>query len=231
MGTIIFSALICAMFQFSLGSLLLLYHASMGNHVRKKTKSLASSFISGVCLMIFLLLATACFLSLAFFGTPLPKLVLSALTGILISISLFILFFYFRTGRTTSSTTELWLPKPISYFINSRAKTTNDNSEAFSLGLLTVLGEIPFTCTLFFLAGSSILTLSEGYEALSLALFSIISVLPLLILRLSIRKGKTVAEIQRWRVKNKNFFKVLICLSLVALAGFLFSFGVLGGGM
>lgn len=231
LGIVLFSALICALFQLSLGTLLLLYHASLGAHIRKKTKSLASSFISGVCLMTFLLLATACFLSFAFFETPLPTLALSISVGVLVSLSLVVLIFYFRSDKTASKTTELWLLKPISRFINSRAKITNNNSEAFSLGLLTVLGEIPFTLVLYFLAGSSILTLSEGYETLSLAAFSIISVLPLLILRLNIRNGKTVVDIQRWRVKNKTFFKVLASLSFLILAGFIFVFKILGGGL
>lgn len=231
LGIIFFSALICALFQLSLGTLLLLYHSSLGRFVRKKTKSLASSFIAGVCLMSFLLLAANTFLSFALFGSPLPKFLLSIYIGILVALALIIWFLYFRPGKLKKDSTELWLPKKISRFIDSRAKITNNNSEAFSLGLLTVLGELPFTFILFLLSGAALLELPEGFEVLALVVFSIFSVLPLIILRLAIRKGKTVVEIQRFRVKNKLFFKLLTGFCFLILAAFIFSFKLLGSGV
>ncbi|MBQ6605850.1 hypothetical protein IJH66_02630 [Candidatus Saccharibacteria bacterium] len=231
LGIVVFSALICALLQLSLGTLLLLYHNSIGRHIRKKTKSLAGSFISGVFLMNFLLLATNCFLSYAFFGGELPLLAFSVLIGILAALSLVIFCFYFRRGKTSKESTELWLPKSISRFVDSRAKITNNNSEAFALGLLTVFGELPFTFALFFLSGSMILELNPGFETLALCLFSLISVLPLLVLRLSVRRGKTVVEVQRFRVRNKFFFKLLAGICFLSLAGFVFAFKILQGGV
>ena len=231
LGIIFFSALICALFQLSLGTLLLLYHSSLGRFVRKKTKSLASSIISGVCLMSFLILATNCFLSLALLEGVEEKLVYSISVGILFSISLIIFFFYFRSGKSAKGSTELWLPKKISRFIDSRAKLTNNNSEAFSLGLLTVFGELPFSFVLFFLAGNEVIKLSSGYEVLALSFFTIISVLPLIILRFVIRKGKNAVEIQRFRVKNKLFFKILAGFSFIILSAFILTFKLLGVGL
>ncbi len=231
LGIILFSALICALFQLSLGTLLLLYHSSLGRFVRKKTKSLASSFISGVCLMNFLLLATNCFLSLALLEGVAENLIYSVSVGILFALALIILFIYFRSGKSARDSTELWLPKPISRFIDSRAKTTNSNSEAFSLGLLTSLGEFPFSFILFFLAGSEIVKLPSGYEILALSFFTIISVLPLIILRFVIRKGKNAVEIQRFRVKNKLFFKFLAGFCFIIFSAFILTFKLLGVGL
>ena len=231
LGIIIFSALICALLQLSLGTLLLLYHSSLGRFVKKKTKSLASSFISGVCLMSFLFLATSTFLSFALFSSPLSKFLLSIYVGVLLALALITWFLYFRPGKSKKESTELWLPKKISRFIDSRAKITNNNSEAFSLGLLTVFGELPFTFILFLLSGASLLELPENFEILALVFFSVLSVLPLIVLRLAIRKGKTVVEIQRFRVKNKFFFKTLIGFCFLILAAFIFSFELLGGGV
>ncbi len=231
LGIIFFSALICALFQLSLGTLLLLYHSSLGRFVKKKTKSLASSFISGVCLMSFLLLASSVFLDFALFGSPLPKFVLCVFVGILVALALIIWFLYFRPGKLKKDSTELWLPKKISRFINSRARITNDNSEAFSLGLLTVLGELPFTFILFLLSGASILELPESLEVLALVVFAVFSVLPLIILRFAIRKGKTVVEVQRFRVRNKFFFKILTGFCFLILAAFIFAFKFFGGSL
>lgn len=233
LGIVVFSALICGLFQLSLGSLLLLYHSSLGRHIRKKTKSLASSFIAGVCLMIFLLLATSCFINIALINgnaelSSNDIFFFSISIGILCSTAIVIWFFYYRSGRSKRDSTELWLPKPISHFISSRASTTNNNSEAFALGLLTALGEIPFTFILFILAGNAILELTESYETIALSLFSIASVLPLLILRWMIRSGKTVVEIQRWRVRNKTFFRIFTGFCFVVLAIFIFTFKILG---
>ena len=181
--------------------------------------------------MNFLLLGTSAFLSFALFSSPLPEIVLYVYVGILFSLALIIWFLYYRPGKSRRDSTELWLPKSVSRFIDSRAKLTKDNSEAFALGLLTVLSELPFTFVLFLLSGSALLELSEGFEVLSLACFSLLSVLPLIVLRLMIRKGKTVVEIQRFRVKNKIFFKLLTGFCFLVLAGFIVAFKLLGGGL
>jgi len=59
-------------------------------------------------------------------------------------------------------------------------------------------------------------------------LYTLISIAPLVILKLSIRNGKTVTDIQRWRVKNKNFLRIMSGVGYLVLAGFVFAFKVLG---
>ena len=136
LSIIILSGLVTASLQLPLGTLLLLYHASLGKNVRKKTKTLASSFISGVTLMNFLLLGTSIFLiaSLTNSGT-LSDVGHTILFGLLIALGIIAWFFYYKRKGST----ELWLPRRLARFIDSRAKLTNDTSEAFSLGLLVPL--------------------------------------------------------------------------------------------
>ena len=55
------AAVIHATLQLSLGALLLLYHASLGKHVRKKTRFLVDSYISGMGMLVFLGLAATIF--------------------------------------------------------------------------------------------------------------------------------------------------------------------------
>lgn len=47
-GVIVLAALVHATLQMNLGSLLLLYHESLGKHIKKRTKFLVSNYIFGV---------------------------------------------------------------------------------------------------------------------------------------------------------------------------------------
>ena len=59
---VILAAFVQASLQLQLGSLLLLYHASLGKHVRKKTKSIVSSYIAGIGTLTFLAIAAISFM-------------------------------------------------------------------------------------------------------------------------------------------------------------------------
>lgn len=217
------AAVIHATLQLSLGSLLLLYHASLGKHIRKKTKFLVDSYIAGIGTLVFLSVATLGFLLDRYFGKPLYTEELVIIVGMLVALAIAAWFLYYRRGKST----ELWLPRTVARFINKRAKTTNSNTEAFSLGLLTSLAEMPFTLILMVVAANSILGLPAMQQILAVALYTVITIIPPIILRMSIRKGQTVVDVQRWRVKNKTFFRVLTGVGFLVLGFFLFTFEVL----
>lgn len=225
LGVIFLSGILIALLQLSLGTLILLYHSSLGRNVTTKTKKLASSYISGSMLANFLILATTCFLisSLSASGN-LSIYVYLILFGLLIILAFLSWFFYHKSEPST----RLWIPRSAARFIESRAKTTSDLAEAFSLGILTVLSEIAFSIVPFVLAADAILKIPALVQSLSLALFTIFSVLPLLILRISLRKGKSVVEIQRWRIKNKTFFRIFTGAGFFILALFILAFVVYG---
>lgn len=224
---IILSGLVAASLQLPLGALLLLYHASIGKNVRKKTKVLASSFISGVTLMNFLLLGTAIFLiSVLTPAGKLPEIGYSIVLCVLLMLGIIAWFFYYKRKGST----ELWLPRHLARFIDSRAKATESDSEAFSLGLLVPLAEICFTLPLLVLCADAILNLSTPFQALGLVIFTVFSIIPLLALRFSIRKGHNVAEVQRWRIKNKTFFRIFTGAGFLVLAAFVLAFIILRGG-
>lgn len=217
------AAVIHATLQLSLGALLLLYHASLGKHVRRKTRFLVDSYISGMGMLIFLGLATVIFLLDRYFEKPLYIEELIIVIGMLVALAIAVWFFYYRRGKST----ELWLPRSVARFIDKRAKTTNSNTEAFSLGVLTSLAEMPFTIVLFVVAANSILALPMLYQILAVAMYTAITIVPLVVLRLAIRKGQTVVDIQRWRVKHKMFFRLLTGAGFLVLGFFLFTFEVL----
>ncbi len=217
------AAVIHATLQLQLGTFLLLYHSSIGKHVRKKTKYLVDSYISGIGTLVFLLLATMIFILDRYFEKSLYVEELVIVSGMLVALAIAAWAFYYRRGKST----ELWLPRSVAKFIDRRAKETNSNTEAFSLGMLTSLAEMPFTLVLLFVAANSIMKLPFLYQIIAVALYTIITLIPLAIMRLMIRKGQTVVDIQRWRVKHKMFFRVLSGVGFLALGCFLFTFEVL----
>lgn len=217
------AAVIHATLQLSLGALLLLYHASLGKHVRKKTKNLVDSYIAGIGTLVFLALGAVAFVLDRYFEKPLYVEELIIVVGMLVALAIAMWMFYYRRGKST----ELWLPRSVARFIDRRAKATNNNTEAFSLGVLTSLAETPWTIVLLVVAANSLLALPPLYQILALALYTIVSIVPLAVLRLVIRKGQTVVDVQRWRVKHKTFFRILTGIGFATLAFFLFTFEVL----
>lgn len=220
---VLMAAVIHATLQLGLGALLLLYHASLGKHVKKKTRNLVDSYISGIGMTVFLLLCTFCFVLDRYFGKPLYAEELMIIVGMLVALAIAAWAIYYRRGRST----ELWLPRTVAKFIDRRAKATSSNTEAFSLGLLTSLAEMPFTLVLAVVAANSVLSLPPAHQMLAIVLYTVVSIVPLVVMRVVIRRGRTVVDVQRWRVKNKTFLRLLTGAGFLVLAFFVFAFEVL----
>lgn len=222
-GEVILAALVHASLQVQLGALLLLYHASLGKHVRKKTKTIVSSYISGIGTLVFLGVAAICFLFDRYFGQALYPEEIVIVVSMLVAIAIIVWGFYYKRGKST----ELWLPRTVARFIDKRAKETNSNTEAFALGVLTSLAEMPFTLVLMVVAANSILKLPTYWQIISVVVYAVLSILPPIILRLAVRRGESIANIQRWRVKHKSFMRLISGVGFVVLALFLFAFEVM----
>lgn len=223
LGEVILAALVHASLQVQLGALLLLYHASLGKHIRKKTKTIVSSYIAGIGTLVFLGIAAICFLFDRYFGKALYPEEVIIVVSMLVAIAIIVWSFYYKRGKST----ELWLPRSVARYIDKRAKETNSNTEAFSLGVLTSLAEMPFTLVLMVVAANSILKLPTYWQVASVIIYAAIAIFPPIILRLAVRKGESIANIQRWRVRHKNFMRLISGVGFIVLALFLFAFEVL----
>ncbi len=222
-GEVFLAAAVHASLQLELGSLLLLYHASLGKHIRRRTKRLVNNYIVGIGVLTLLALTGFGFLMDRYFGGALYPEELTVVVIMLVAVAILVWAFYYRRGRST----ELWLPRSVVRYINRRAKNTDSNIEAFTLGMLTGLAEMPFTLVLILVAANSILALPFDYQIGATALYVAIVILPVVVMRLAIRRGQTVADVQRWRVKHKNFFRVMSGIGFLVLAGFILAFEVL----
>ena len=215
-GVIVLAALAHATLQMNLGSLLLLYHESISKYIKKRVKFLVSNYIFGVFFLITTSLAATAYFIFLFFGASLSTICLVILASTLVALTLCIWLFYYRTGRST----ELWLPM-------KRAKQTDSNIEAFALGLLASFAEAPFFIVLMLIAADSLLKLPMFLQIGMFLAYVLIALSPLITLRLAVRHGETVVEIQKWRLKNKNFLKILSGTFFITLAIFLLAFRII----
>lgn len=221
--TVILAGLIHASLQLGTSCLLLLYHASLGQHIKRRTKILAKNFVLGMALFVAMAVSTAGFMTITTFSGAMPTVSLIVVIGILIGVALAIWLFYYRK----SSGTELWIPRAAANFLYKRADATADNVEAFSMGMLAACMEMPFSVSLIFVAANSILGLPQGMQILAVVLYTGFAILPLIVMQLAVKNGKTVIDIQKWRVKNKAFIKIMSGVGYITLAIFLIAFKVM----
>ena len=221
-ATIVLAGLVQASLQLSLGGLILLYHASMGHHRRRKTRFLAKNYIIGAAVISFLMVCALGFLISSLFDGALKTEYLTVCVGIFLASALVMWFFYFRRGKNT----ELWLPRAFTRYINSRAKATNDNIEAFSLGMLSSFAEMPLSIALYFVVANCILSLSAQYQILAVLGYTLMSVFPLCILKLRVKTGQNVVDFQKSRIRNKAYLRIISGSGFAVLAAFVWVYWV-----
>ncbi len=223
-GVVVLAGAVHASLQLSLASLLLLYHESAGRHIRRKTRSLVGSFVSGIGIIILLLMGAGCFVITNIAGGALRMPVLIVCVSVLVTSALVVWFLYYRRGQGT----RLWVPRMVSRFIDQRARVTENNTEAFSLGVLTTFAELPFAVVLLLLTANSVLELPAYYQLIAVATYTVIAVLPLVVVNLAIRTGQSVVDVQRWRVRNKVFLKIVSGSGFLVLGLFVVAFKIVG---
>lgn len=222
-ATIVLAGIVQASLQLSLGGLILLYHASMGRHRRRKTRSLTRHYILGAGVISFLMVCALAFMISSLFNGALKTEYLIICVGVFLASALVMWLFYYRRGRNT----ELWLPRSFTRFIQRRAKTTNDNIESFSLGMLSSFAEMPLSIALYFVVANCILNLSAQYQIIAVIGYTIMSIIPLLVLKLRVRTGQNVVEVQKWRVRNKAFARIISGSGFLVLAAFVLTYWVM----
>ena len=223
LAIIVLAGLIHAMLQLGVGAMLTLYHAVLGSRVKKKARILGRNYMLGAGLFNMLTVATCCFVVLVVFSGVMPEPAVMIMCGVLIMLAAGVWFVYYRKSEGT----ELWVPRGFAKFISERAEETDDNVEAFSLGMTMAAGEMPFAIALIIVAANSILALPQSTQIMAIVLYVVMVEIPMIILQVAIRDGKTVVEIQKWRVRNKNFLKIMAGVCYVVLAIFIIMFKVI----
>lgn len=215
-----FAALIHASFQLSVSVLTLLSgHAIGSKKSHARLVRLTTSFTTGAGVMTLLLLS---FVSLGFmhwFGTDVPLLVWALVCGLVFGIGIAVWLFYYRRG---AKGTELWIPRNFAKFLTERSKKTQQGAEAFSLGLTSVISELIFIIPTVAIAALVLIGLPPEWQLVGIAIYTLISLLGLLIVWSLIGSGRSLARIQKWRTDNKRFLQFSSGGALIVLGFFVY---------
>lgn len=224
-ASLIFAAVIHASFQLSVSTLTLMSgHAIGRKKSHKQLLRLVGSFIFGALLATVTLLSFIATILSTFVNSENFLLLMTVTCGLLMGLGLSVWIFYYRRG----SGTVLWLPRGMADYLTKRAKKTDRSSEAFSLGMTTVIGELLFTFGPLLIAGITLLQLPNLWQLSGIGIYGVVSVLSLLVVGGIVGSGHRLSGVQKWREKNKRFLQFAAGSALLVLGFYLFVFEVLG---
>ena len=216
--------LVHASFQAGVSALTLLSgHSLKKRKAQRRLLHLNTAYISGVFGLTALLV-------IAF--QALTRILPNNTTAIWVAIALLSLIVgvaiaktYYRRGKGT----VLWIPRQLALLISTRAQKTKDPVEAFSLGMLTVVAELPLSATLFAAIGLLSSSLDQPYQLGVAAVYAITVSLPLIVITVMISGGHRLSTIQRWRENNKSFLQYSAGAGMILIALYIVTFYLVGG--
>ncbi|MDN5819719.1 MAG: hypothetical protein L0H38_03130 [bacterium] len=224
-ASLILAAVIHASFQLSVSTLTLMSgHAIGRKKSHKQLLRLVGSFIIGALLATVTLLSFIATILSTFINSGNFLLLMTVTCGLLMGLGLSVWIFYYRRG----SGTVLWLPRGMAGYLTKRAKKTDRSSEAFSLGMTTVIAELLFTFGPLLIAGITLLQLPNLWQLSGIGIYGVVSVLSLLVVGGIVGSGHRLSGVQKWREKNKRFLQFAAGSALLVLGFYLFVFEVLG---
>lgn len=220
-GIVILAMIIMASLQLIPGIFILFFHYASGKYSFKKASSLSLFFILGTEITSALLFISSFFISYVLFLNdlnPRNNVLTWIFIGIFIALSIICFFFYYRSPNAKN--TELFIPRKYAKTLNSRAKSAKTPSDAFTLGALSNVYELFITLPLYILTATEIMYMHKDYFAddIMTILYILISIIPLLCLYHSFRIGHNLAKIQRTRIKDKTFHRLILSFSFLTIA-------------
>lgn len=199
-----FAALIHASFQLSVSMFTLLSgHAIGSKTAHKKLVRLTSAFLLGATVMTMLLLAFACFVLQNIFINTTPAVLWAISSGLLFGLGAAVWLFYYRKEEGTS----LWLPRAVARYLSERTKATKQTAEAFGLGLSSIMGELLFILAPLLVSALVLMRLEPIWQLAGIGLYTVTSLLSLLIVYSLVGSGHKLSRIQKWREGNKRFLQ------------------------
>ena len=219
------AATIHASFQLSISTLTLMSGHSLGTQQsHQKLVSLVISFVLGVIFMTFLLLTSGIYMANTMIHYGILQIVLWVTAcSALIIIGVAVWLFYFRPGKGTI----LWIPRFMAEYLTRRCSKTKSNGEAFSLGISSVVGEIIFLLAPIVVSILFIINMPIALQISGVALYILISVLPLVVVCILVNKQNKLSRIQKWREENKRFIQFMTGSIMLAVGFFVYASEVL----
>ena len=216
---IIFAALIHASFQLSVSMLTLLSGHAIGNKAaHAKLLRLTNAFSLGVAIMTILLLSFIAYVFQQTMNGTVPPVAWASGAGLMMGLGIAVWAFYYRRHAGTS----LWIPRGMARYLSDRTKSTKSSAEAFSLGLTSVIGELIFIFAPIAVSALAMLQLEPTLQLAAVIMYTIISLLSLLIVNGLIGSGHKLSTIQKWRESNKRFLQFAAGSGLLVLGVYVY---------
>ncbi len=226
LAVIALAALIHASFQLSISVLTLLSgHALGANHARIRVWRLTTSFVIGAGVATMLLLSFLAILFNSLYGRTAPAVVWAITCGLLVGVGVAIWLFYYRHSRGTT----LWVPRGMAHYLSDRTKATRDSAESFGLGLSSVFAELLFIGAPLILSALVLVRLTPGLQLAGLFMYTMISMLGLVLVWALVGSGHSLSSIQKWRETNKGFLQFVGGGGLLVLSFFVYVSQIFGG--
>lgn len=213
-----FLAVLHASFQVATSVLTLLSgHSFIRSKAHHRLTSLNLAYTAGVFMATSLLIAGLTSAFILWLPYDLINSLWLVLIGVSVTVGLMIMLFYYRDSKGT----QLWVPRSFAVYLESRAKSTKNIIEAATLGVVSVLAELPFTAVLI-VTTSLVLASSVLIDdhLLIIGLYALVAVLPLLVITSLLSAGHKLSHIQRWRESNKQFLQFASGAGLLVAAIF-----------
>lgn len=168
--------------------------------------------------MTALLLSFGAVLVSGLFGNKIPAILWVSLCGLLFGLGISVWLLYYRKEQGTS----LWVPRDVARHLSERTKATKYSAEAFNLGLASVLGELLFIVGPVLVAVFILVKLPSAWQLGGVGVYTLISLLSLLIVNGLIGSGHSISRIQKWREDNKSFLQFAAGSALFVLGFYLY---------
>ena len=225
LAIIALAALIHTSFQLSVSVLMLLGGYTIGaKQSQARLLRLTTSFVIGAGIMTLLLLSFVSLVFLDAFGYDTPQILWAICCGLSVGVAVSIWLFYYRHEKGTT----LWIPRGIASYLTERTKSTKLSAEAFGLGLSSVIGEILFIIAPLAMSALVLIQLPLLWQLVGIGIYTVVSLLSLIIVWVLIGSGHTLGRIQKWRETNKYFLQFAAGAGLIALAFFVYVSEILG---
>lgn len=219
-GILILAVFACAFLRLAPSVFAIFYHYASAKKSKDKTLDLSSFFVFGAEFMTTTILLLLYFGMVGFlkdnpsFDFGFLRLIAA---GICLTLSLFIIFFYYRKGDGTQLFISRKMANSLTYF----AKKANKPSDVLALGMVSKIPELIFTLPVYFISIVEIINLPAEtfYQPIALIAFIIVSIFPIMIMRGRFYNyGQNLAEIMRSQEQNKNFYRAALAIVYTLLA-------------
>ncbi|OYX43922.1 hypothetical protein B7Y94_00690 [Candidatus Saccharibacteria bacterium 32-49-12] len=228
LAIISFAALIHASFQLSVSVLTLISGHALGSQKsHRRLVALTASFVFGAVLMSLLLLSTIALVANQFTDGSIGNYLWIAACSLLIGVGFAVMFLYYRNEDGTG----LWIPESFADYLMRRTKATKSTTETFALGQTSVISEILFISAPLLVSALTLVQLPAGWQLIGIAVYAVISALPLILIWILVNSGHRLSAIQKWRESNKHFIQLASGSGLIILAVFVYTWMVLSSGV